>query len=235
MHPVTQPTILFSELGLLPPALLHERCHARRQSHPAEEWYCWELFRRAITERNEACWAAILDEFRGLVRSWLSRSPHAAHFTADLLDDLVVRAFTKLWQYYTAQKLSEARSLAPILKYLQLCTTTCLQEIGRANQNRPSEVALQEHLPQTILPGVAEATLEAMQNAKLWAIVEAVCLDEAERAIARLALVDGLKPAEIVAEAPTLFADVQEVYRVKRNLLTRLANNNELRAMNSGQ
>ena len=224
-----------SELAVLTPATLQQRCHARHPNQPAEEWYCWELFRRAITERNEHCWAAILDEFRGLVRSWLGRSPQAAHLTAEELDELEMLAFSKLWQFYTEQKLREAHGLAPILKYLQLCTTTCLQEIGRVNQHRLVEVSLHEQLPQTILPNVAEATIAAMQSASLWAVVEANCLNEAERIIAHLALIDGLKPAEIVAEAPTLFADVQEVYRVKRNLLARLAKSNELRALNSDQ
>ena len=52
--------------------------------------------------------------------------------------------------------------------------------------------------------------------------MEAELLDQAERLVARLCLVLDLKPREVYERHPDRFADVADVYRVKRNLLERL-------------
>ncbi len=52
--------------------------------------------------------------------------------------------------------------------------------------------------------------------------IDAELHDEAERLVAHLCLVLDLKPREVSARHPDRFADVADVYRVKRNLLERL-------------
>ncbi len=52
--------------------------------------------------------------------------------------------------------------------------------------------------------------------------IDAELHDEAERLVAHLCLVLDLKPREVYERHPDRFADVADVYRVKRNLLERL-------------
>ena len=53
-------------------------------------------------------------------------------------------------------------------------------------------------------------------------MVEREMRDEAEQLVARLSFVAGLSPREIRARHPDRFADVNTVYRIKRNLIDRL-------------
>ena len=53
---------------------------------------------------------------------------------------------------------------------------------------------------------------------------------EQERLLVCLMYVHGLKPSEVCAGYARLFPSVEDVYRVKRNLLERLRRNRRLRA-----
>ena len=54
--------------------------------------------------------------------------------------------------------------------------------------------------------------------------------DEAERRVAYLCFVLDLKPREVQERHPELYATVDDVYRIKRNLLDRLRRNPAIRA-----
>ena len=62
-----------------------------RKQKPYDPWHCYELFRRALVERDEAAWAAIYKQYQRLVRFWIGTS-------GDDADALVNQAFAKLWQ-----------------------------------------------------------------------------------------------------------------------------------------
>ena len=63
---------------------------------------------------------------------------------------------------------------------------------------------------------------------RLWAMLQERCKDEKERAIAYGSFVLALKAAQIYSEYQGVFQNVQEVYRVKENLLARLKRDQEL-------
>jgi hypothetical protein len=46
-----------------------------------------------------------------------------------------------------------------------------------------------------------------------------------------LAYVQGLKPGEICQQRPHIFSSVEDVYRIKRNVLERLRRNQRLQAL----
>src|SRR5438552_2668145 len=44
----------------------------------ADDSFCLEVLRRAVCERHDAAWEAVLANYRGLVLSWVGQHPVAA-------------------------------------------------------------------------------------------------------------------------------------------------------------
>jgi hypothetical protein len=101
----------------------------------------------------------------------------------------------------------------------------------RAYRHDPRLVALDgaEDLPAKT--DVMSAALDEVQRSALWHIVLDGCHDDAERGVARFCLAMGLTPAEVAGLHPELYASVDAVYRIKRNLLARLSRNEKLQKL----
>ena len=61
-------------------------------------------------------------------------------------------------------------------------------------------------------------------------LVDSCCSDPREHVLARLSFVCDLTPAMIISLLPHEFEDVQEIYRLRRNLRNRLMRNPELQS-----
>ena len=57
------------------------------------------------------------------------------------------------------------------------------------------------------------------QSADIWGTLQMVLPDVREQRLAFLLFNCGLKPREIVSHCPQEFCDVQEVYRLRRNIM----------------
>jgi hypothetical protein len=57
------------------------------------------------------------------------------------------------------------------------------------------------------------------QSADLWGTLQKALSDVREQRLAFLLFNCGLKPREIVSHCPQEFCDVQEVYRLRRNIM----------------
>jgi hypothetical protein len=75
-----------------------------------------------------------------------------------------------------------------------------------------------------------EAVADRIDAATFWQDIQAELNGEEERVLVSLIYVHGLKPGEVCAGYARLFPSVEDVYRVKRNLLARLRRNHHLRA-----
>ena len=211
-------------------AELRSRC-AARNDEGVHETFCFELFRRAIVERDARCWEEVYDQYKGLVVVWLCQLAPTGVIGDNTFDDLVVCTFTKLWRFYAADQLAFASGLASILAYLKTCAVTCVQEARRAYRRLPVTLDLDAMIDPPAAPPVTASVLDGVQHAAIWQVVAGACQDDQERVVARLCFTVDLKPAAIYASHPELFDDVAAVYRVKRNLLARLERNATLRAL----
>ena len=81
---------------------LAERCQAERERYrrtrQADEVYCLELFRRALTEQDEAAWEVIYRQYQPLVTHWVLRYSRFAD-TGEEAVFFVNAVFTRMWQY----------------------------------------------------------------------------------------------------------------------------------------
>ncbi len=184
--------------------------------------YCFELFRRAIVERDNAAWSAIYAQYTAIVRVWL----HAR------MDDEegVAAAFERFWRALDAAKFTGFGSLAAVLAYLKMCVHTAV--VDRARTQRAAEANLTLDAAR-IVPAVddVEATVAGnLDGATFWAMVRAALDDERERRVLYLSYAKDLTPREIHARHGADFPRIEEIYRLKRNALDRLRRSPALRA-----
>ncbi len=211
------------------PSQLAARCQAS-QPDASHELFCLELFRRAITEDCSLCWHYLHSQYYPLVRFWINRFTQADQAA---IDDLVQETLTVFLRAYTADKIVKASGLGSVLAYLKSCAVSCVLQARRIEQRRASESDWDEESieAQSSTPSLESTISEKFHSQAMWAAVAECCNDERDQLIARLMLVSDLKPRAITQQYPKLFATVDEVYRVKRNLIDRLRRHPVLRAM----
>ena len=188
--------------------------------------HCYELFRRAVVERDEAAWRTVISDYRRLVLYWLG--PHAD-------EDTLQEVFLRFWQSQRHRGTSFTTrfpNIGAVMGYLKQCAVTVRIEAERAQERerRLRERVRQAAVLETVVvieedeyhrddrPDIREAILSHVQSEE-----ERVVFEETYRR--------GLTPREIQARRPDLFPTREAVYRVKENLLKRLRRDEELRKL----
>ncbi|HEU5098660.1 MAG TPA: sigma-70 family RNA polymerase sigma factor [Roseiflexaceae bacterium] len=190
--------------------------------------FAHELFRRALVEHDEIAWEHIYIHYSGLVESWVRRSGAFAG-SGESSEFFVGAAFTKFWRAVTPERFATFPTLAALLSYLQLCTGSVVIDSVRAQSW--AEMVAEDALPAEQAPRASadDEAVERVSRAEFWRYIDTQLSGDAERAVVLGSFVLGMKPSEICDERPDLFANVGEVYNVKRNVLCRLSRNPELR------
>src|SRR5712691_9967022 len=194
--------------------------------------YCLELFRRAITRRSEDAWACIYQQYAPLVLTWVNQHQSATSLLGqDGSAPLVNAAFAKFSQAMTPAKMDNFDSLAAVLKYLKMCVHSVIADEVRSRQARQYEETLEliEHEPATDDP--ADSVISNLSAQGLWLVIQEELNGEDERVLIYLAYIHGMKPSEISSQNRRLFPTVDDVYRIKRNVLERLRRNRRLQMM----
>lgn len=194
--------------------------------------YCLELFRRAIVQRSDDAWACIYQQYAPLVLTWVNQHQSAtAMLGQDGSASLVNAAFAKFAQALTPAKMDNFDSLAAVLKYLKMCVHSVIADEVRSRQARQYEETLEliEHEPSTDDP--ADDVVSTISAQGLWQVIQEELNGEDERMLIYLAYVHGMKPSEISIQHNKLFPSVEDVYRIKRNVLERLRRNRRLLSM----
>jgi hypothetical protein len=194
--------------------------------------YCLELFRRAIVKRDDDAWACIYQQYAPLVLAWVAQHQSAAPLLGqDGGAPLVNAAFAKFSLALTPPKMENFASLAALLKYLKMCVHSVVADEVRSRNARQFEEALEliEHEPVAADP--ADDIVADISARSLWRVVQAELKGEEERVLVYLAFVHAMKPAQISSRQPQLFPTVDDVYRIKRNVLERLRRSRRLRML----
>jgi DNA-directed RNA polymerase specialized sigma24 family protein len=175
-----------------------------------------DLFRRAIVESDQLAWNALYAQYQRLVRTWLRRHTAAA-LVGEADDYLVNRTFERFWLYVKPDRFNSFAGLSALLQYLKLCAHGVLLDEARAQSRRQALPGSGHEQPSAF-----EEVIEQEAAITLWQLVETEAHDESELTIATLSFIHGLKPREIYEQHPDRYASIDEVYRIKRNLLDRL-------------
>src|SRR5436853_1151729 len=198
--------------------------------------YCLALFRRAITRRSDDAWACIYQQYAPLVLTWVNQHQSATPLLGqEGSAPLVNAAFAKFSQALTPAKMDNFDSLAAVLKYLKMCVHSVVADEVRARQARQYEEALEliEHEPATEDP--ADDVVSNIAAQGLWQVIQEELNGEEARVLIYLAYVQGMKPSEISSQHNRIFPSVEDVYRIKRNVLERLRRNRRLQTLFKNQ
>ena len=188
----------------------------------------YELFRRAILERDEAAWATIHARYRALLISWAYHST-SRMYAGEWCDDLADQAFARAWVALTPARFAEFPNLPRLLGYLHACVVTTVIDNGRA---RASSERTLNKLEVGAIATPEQIVVAEVEREELWRVVSALATSAAEQVVLVESFAYGFPPRTILARHPQLFANVAAVYSTKRNLFARLQRNRELLRIN---
>jgi hypothetical protein len=191
-----------------------------RRGEACTDAFGLELLRRATIQGNEEAWAWVQHCFGGIVRGWLLRHPQrevACRLESE--EDYVAQAFERFWQATAFNQRVEFRTLAAALQYLRSSLNGAVLDMLRAYA-RPREVSL---------PGPGESGEPLVEDGSeisdVWDTLQMILTNPREQRLAYLLFHCGLKPREIVRFGSQEWDDVQEIYRLRRNIMERLLRN----------
>ena len=211
----------YSELSLsaLVVECLREIDNYRKGESSTDE-YGLELLRRATIENNHEAWESMQYCFAGMVRGWFWRHPKrrlASRFESE--ENYVAQAFERFWQATTLKQRMEFKSLGAAMQYLRACLNGVIMDMLRTYA-RPEEVSLQESWE----PG--EPFVEdSSEIDDVWYVLQTIFSDAHEQRLAYLLFYCGHKPREIVRFCSEEWRDVQEIYRLRHNIMDRIVRN----------
>jgi DNA-directed RNA polymerase specialized sigma24 family protein len=190
--------------------------------------YCYELFRRAIVGRNNYAWEKIYQIYQPLVASWVGRHSKL-EVTGEEVDYFVNRAFDKMWSAVDGEKFGQFQDLASLLRYFQMCVHSVIIDYARSNPIRTTDLDNLADFSSPDSPSIEKYVTDQLERLRLWEMVARLIRDEREMIVLRCSFVHDLKPSQIYAANSDQFESLEELYRVKRNLLNRLRRNQTLR------
>lgn len=194
-----------------------------RRGEPQSDQYCVELLRRALVQRDHEAWENVQQCFTEVMQRWMHSYPmRELACRHDSEENYIAQAFTRFWIATVVHQKVEFRTVASALRYLRASLNAAVLDTLRAYA-RPKEMPLPEHEE---LNGLY--TSDQDDAGEVWEVVRSLLLDEREQRVAYLLFHCGLKPREILKHCPEEFSDIQEIYRLRRNITERLARNGDL-------
>jgi len=200
----------------------------RQQSHDSS--YCFELFRRAIQGADQAAWEMICTQYQPLVSGWV-RQHHGFQASGEEIQYFVNGSFGKIYSTITPVKFDGFSDIGSLLRYLKLCVHSVITDYNRAAEQinlYPLEEALENASTD---PAVEEQHIDRAYQQTFWVWINARLNDEKERYVIYGSFVLALKPQEIYDLFRNRFSDVDEIYRVKQNVISRLRRDPEFRKL----
>lgn len=139
-------------------------------------------------------------------------------------EDYVDEAFQRIWQASIRNSL-KFDSTAAALRYQKSCLQGAVIDNLRA-YSRSKEVPLTN--PDSDMSYIQEPAIEDdYESNDVWEAIKDLLPNERERRLAYLLYINGLKARDIVRFCPQEFGDIQEVYRLTRNIVERLIRNRD--------
>ena len=203
----------------------------KRQAHDTR--YCFELFRRAIQEGDQSVWENIYPCYNLLVVSWVKKHP-GFETSGENVEYFVNGALGKLSITLTRERFGGFSDLGSILSYLKLCVHSVIIDYHRLAEQVSLAAWEDASKEESADPSPEEQALDRSYRQALWDLTNARLHDEKERSVIHGSFVLDLKPQELYDQYRSVFSDVDEVYRVKQNVLARLRRDPEFRKLLGG-
>jgi DNA-directed RNA polymerase specialized sigma24 family protein len=187
----------------------------------------YELFRRAVVERDADAWAAIAARYRSLLIAWVGRCEVAAA-TGEPYDDLADEGLARAWRALSPERFGRFPNLAALLGYLRACVTSTVIDAARA---RAAHERAAQRVHYDVEVRLEEVVIEQLGHDELWRLVSGLVATEMEQVVLVERFVFDLPPRVIQNRHPLLFPDVMKIYAAIRNLRERLRRHEDLRRL----
>ncbi len=172
--------------------------------------YPLKMFRLALIERDVQAREWVQRSYRKTVLEWLQKHPRKEEAYRFYHENYYVsQTFVCFWRATAGKRELKIDTLDAALQYLYASLNGVLLDTLRASHR-------------AVLPGE-----DLDEPAKLWETVQTLVSDVREQRLAYLLYQCGLKPGEIVRTCPREFSDVQEISRLRCNILQRLVHNSD--------
>jgi hypothetical protein len=191
-----------------------------RRGESCTDAYGLELLRRATFQDDQEAWAWVQHCFGGMVRGWLRRHPQrevACRLESE--ENYVAQTFERFWQTTAFNQRVEFSTLAAALQYLRASLNGVILDMLRAYA-RPGEISL----PGPGEPGEPFGE-DKTENSEVWESLLLILTNPREQRVAYLLFHCGLGPRDIIRFCPQEWSDVQEIYRLRRNIMERFLRN----------
>ncbi len=186
---------------------------------PYSDEYGLEIFHQAIVEHDTQAWELLIERFHKMVLSWLRRHPNREiAYRLNSEENYIALAFERFWMGTLRNQKIEFHSVAAALNFLRACLNSVIIDTLRGQMREMP-------FPET---GFDEPAVENLDDGlELWNAIKSLIPGEREQRLAYLLYHCGLKPRQIVHYCPEEFNDVQEIFRMTRNILDRLRRNKD--------
>lgn len=195
--------------------------------------YCFELFRRAIGEQDQPAWDRICLQYQALVAGWV-RQHSRFEASGEELQYFVNGAFGKIAVSLTPEKFGGFSDIGSLLRYLKMCVHSVIMDYIRLTEQErfaPLEDASEEGSSD---PSPEEQATDRSEQQALWELIHSRLQDQKERAAIYGSFVLALKPQELFELYRNVFSDIDEIYRVKQNIISRLRRDPEFKKFLGG-
>jgi len=237
-HASPMPPMLPAEGGqdlvLMDLTTLVRRCVSERETYRRTRQhdmrYGFELFRRALVEKDQLAWEQIYHAYRGLVECWVRRCSAFAH-SEESSESCALAALARFARVVTPERFASFPNLAALLRYLRCCTESVVLDSLRAQRTAetlPDEMQLDDS---GLLVANDDCSLERIERQEFWTVIMSLLHGEAERVVLLRSFILGMRPSDIYEQRRDLFDSIADVYSVKRNVLVRLRRNSQLAEM----
>ncbi len=200
----------------------------RREDY--DQRYAYELFRRALVEGDNAAWRCIFEQYAPLVEHWVRRTG-AFSVSGETSDYLVGAAFIRFWRAVPPERFDTFPTLAALLNYLRRCAVCVVIDAARSQSFAELLPEEQINWNQQRLGHIDDEATARVSREEFWRLIDGMLTGEAERVVVHGSFMLGMKPGEIYARWRHLFASVEEIYTLKRHILTRLRRSPELQQL----
>ncbi len=206
-------------------AQLYAACPRNRMPRTAvEESACYELWKRALRDRDEEALQYIIMLYQRLVAWLLKEWGHDEHH--------VMLVFIKIWyRYATPDFERHFPSLAAVVGLLRRCTATAYVDQVRAAARQEQLLADIYYLESDATESVEAQTDQNWQRNQLRQAVWQRLNDEVERLVFTLTYQQDCTPAEIARLRPDHFVSAEAVSTIKERILKRLKRDEQLRQL----
>lgn len=184
--------------------------------------YGYQLFRRAIVNRDERAWQELERIYRGQLERW-ARCHRLYAQAGEEAEALANRALENLWRRVDAEGFASFPNLSSLLGYLQRSIHNLVIDYARMGMREQQRArALGQALVGRPALSPQGRALDHVRADEIWSMVRDHCRHEREQCVAYCYLVLGLKPADILALYPETFATTAAINATLATLLKRL-------------